>query len=420
MNFGRARGAILRALGVIPALLVPIACAETDTTSRPDEPTPVGEDAAAPAKDPEAGTADAGQPEQDASPRATCSPDGFCATPLPVSFPLLAVSALDESAWAVGTNGVLRWDGKAWHHVHPTMIDPSGAHHGVWTSKADDVWVATDRKVIRYSTQGAAAPEFRELATSFAVDASWLDASANVLWEVVRQNNGQSAVYRFGDAADGGLTSDDLGIPIWPSDGGFYRWSSVWGFGPSDIYVGGERCVLDDCTWYPWALRGAIAHYDGTSWTVTLLDEGKPVLGMFGTPGQANPRQLWLWVGYRALYNDSTTSIRLVPIASDGSLGAPLMTKDIPMPPASASMNAPCSHVVGSMPSASAAWLSNGCLLYRWNGTTLDVTSTAVNGVPVGRVNSLWGNAAGRAWIAGEGLESGVGFAALRAEGSNP
>jgi hypothetical protein len=420
MNVGRARGAVLPALGVFAALLAPIACAESNATSSPDDAEKIGEDAAVPTPS-EAGTStDARQPDQDASARETCSAGGFCTTPLPAAFPLLAVSALDADAWAVGTRGILRWDGTAWHHVHATTIDPSGAHDGVWIAKADDVWVATDRKVIRYSKQGGATPEFREFANELAVHASWLDASTNVLWEVVRQNSGQSAVYRFRDAAGGGLTSEDSGIPIWPAEGGSYRWSSIWGFGTSDIWVGGERCLVDDCTWSPWALRGAIAHYDGTSWSVTLLDEEQPVLAMFGTPGQAEPRRLWLWVGYRPLYNDATTSIRLVPIASDGSLGAPVMTKDMLMPPADPSMNAPCSHVVGSMPSANAAWLSNGCLLYRWDGATLDMTPTAVNGVPVGRVNALWGDAAGGAWIAGEGLESGVGFAAHRSAGSQP
>ncbi|AKU98754.1 hypothetical protein AKJ09_05418 [Labilithrix luteola] len=72
------------------------------------------------------------------------------------------------------------------------------------------------------------------------------------------------------------------------------------------------------------------------------------------------------------------------------------------------------------MSSANEGWLSNGCLLYRWDGTSLAMTPTAINGAPVGRVNGLWGNAAGRAWIAGEGLESGVGFAARRTTGSQP
>ncbi|OJY31364.1 MAG: hypothetical protein BGO98_14910 [Myxococcales bacterium 68-20] len=423
MNVGRVRGAVLPALGVVTALLAPVACAESNATSSLDdfENVPGGEDAAVPTTTTEAGTStDAGRPDGDASSRATCSTGGFCVTPLPATFPLLGVSALDADAWAVGTRGVLRWDGTVWHHVHATTIEASGAHNGIWTAKADDLWVTTDRKVIRYSKQGGATQEFREFSNDLAVRASWLDASTNALWEVVRQNNGQSAVHRLRDAAGGELTREDTGIPLWSGDGGSYRWSSIWGFGSSDVYVGGEHCLVNDCTWAAWALRGAIAHYDGTSWSVTLLDERQPIHAMFGTPGQTEPRRLWLWTGYRPLYNPSTTSIRLVSIASDGSLGDPVMTKDMPMPPADPSVNAPCSHVVGSMQSANAAWLSNGCLVYRWNGTTLDVVPTAVNGVPVGRVSSLWGDAAGRAWIAGQGLESGVGFAALHTGGSNP
>ncbi|AKU98755.1 hypothetical protein AKJ09_05419 [Labilithrix luteola] len=335
MNVGRLRRAVLPALGVFAALVAPAACAENNETSNPNDTDNVqtDQDAAVPTT-PEAGNgADAGQPEQEASSRETCSAGGFCTTPLPATFPLLAVTALDADAWAVGTQGVLRWDGTAWNHVHATTIDPSGAHDGVWTAKADDLWVAADRKVIRYSKQGGAAAGFREFANDFAVNASWLDPSANALWEVIRQDDGQSAVRRFVDAPEGGLTVQDLGIPVWPAEGGSYHWSSIWGFGPSDVYVGGERCMVNDCTWASWALRGAMAHYDGTSWSVTLLDEGQSVMATFGTPGQAEPKRLWFWVGYRTLYNSSMTTIRLVPIASDGSLGDPIVTKDMPMPP---------------------------------------------------------------------------------------
>lgn len=423
MNLARLRAVALPALGTLAALIALLACAESSTTSNPDdgEQNQTDDDASIPKVTPEAGPdVEGGSTDRDASVRGTCSSGGFCTTPLPVSFPLFALAARDSEAWALGARGILRWDGGAWSHVYATTIDPTGAHHGVWTAKEDDVWVATDKKIVRYSKQGTTAPAFREYPNTLAVQGSWLDTSTNVLWEVVRQTDGLSAVHRFRDAVDDGVTAEDGAIPIWPAEGGSYRWSSIWGFGSTDVYVGGERCMIDDCTWSPWALRAAIAHYDGTTWSVTLLDEQQSLLGIVGTPGASEPRSLWLWVGYRTLYNPSTTSLRFVPIESDGSFGAPVVTKEMPMPPAEPSMKAPCSHVLGSMQSANAGWLSNGCLLYRWDGNDLEPTGTAINGIPVGRVNALQGSGAGVVWIAGEGLESGVGFAARRAGGSQP
>jgi hypothetical protein len=422
MHVGWLRRALLPGLGALAALAAPVACAESGAAPNPAEYEREREEAGAPL--PEAGTVDAGPPVEDASPLDTCSPGGFCPAPMSAVFPLFAVTAQGADAWAVGSGGIVRWNGTSWTLVHPMSIDPSWAHDGIWMTKTDGLWVATTRKIVRYAKYGSAVPEFREFTNGFEVVASWADPASNVLWEVASQyntNGGRPGVYRFHDDGGGGLSTEDMSIPIWRAEGGAYRWKSIWGFGPNDVYVGGEMCPLNSCDWWSAdALRGAIAHWDGTTWSIAILDAKQPVHAMFGTTGLAEPRRLWLGIGSLAGQNISVTSIRLVPVSSDGSVGDAIVSKDVLMNPSDSSMNAPCTHVVGSVHSSNAAWISNGCLVYYWDGAKLDVVRTAINGVPIGRVNGLWAGAAGHAWIAGEALERGVGFVAQRKAGGTP
>ncbi len=77
----------------------------------------------------------------------------------------------------------------------------------------------------------------------------------------------------------------------------------------------------------PRTIRGAIAHYDGTGWSVTVLDDSQPVLEMYGTtpstptaPAVARPRLQ----SYGEACEPRT--LRLVPVGDDGSIGAPSTT----------------------------------------------------------------------------------------------
>ncbi|MDF2694381.1 MAG: hypothetical protein K0S65_2764, partial [Labilithrix sp.] len=112
--------------------------------------------------------------------------------------------------------------------------------------------------------------------------------------------------------------------------------------------------------------------------------------------------------------------VRLVPIHDDGTIGAPLFSREHrPW------LSSTCSFFLGSVISPTAAWLSDGCLVYRWNGTTLESTPTAIAGEPPGRIDGIWAANADDAWIVGRSSQNAglprerwSGFAARRTKES--
>ena len=184
----------------------------------------------------------------------------------------------------------------------------------------------------------------------------------------------------------------------------YFEWESLGGFASNDVWVGGRQC-LNFCG----DQRGALAHYDGATWSITILDTSESVSTIVGTTDPDQPRRLWLGLGHE---------VALVPVEADGGVGAPLHTQTV------MTDTYDCSHLVGAAISPALAWLSNGCLVYRWNGTALDVMPVSPNGIPSAYVKGIWAGKSGEAWIVGESLTRGpnapkTGFTARR-EGDAP
>ncbi|MCW5837432.1 MAG: hypothetical protein KIS78_33880, partial [Labilithrix sp.] len=375
---------------------------------------------------PDAPPSDGGPPVADASSDvvvdARCSPGGFCYEALPVPVPLVGVSATSmDHAWAVGGDVIVRWDGASWKPAYRYDGATSGTAvtlRAVFVAKADDVWAVgatpfPDRRffVVRRSQGDGGAPAFRETLTEEPVVgdfwAGWLAPGSDALWLV---EAGTGSVLRFREAADGGVATDRWRPQGEPEDGAFYAWYGLWGFG-ADVYVSGTACSFGSCT-------NLVARYDGESWSTSTFEDPKIVTGMFGTRDLGQPKHLWLEL------LDSATgarSVRLVPLSSDGGLGAPVVERAL----------SGCGSFVGSAADPGAAWLSDGCLVHRWNGATLEVTPIAVGGEPPGRVNAVWAGSADDAWVVGASLPyqgpnvPELGFAARRegkwaADGGEP
>lgn len=402
------RAAFLASFALVATLPMTFAaCSNGDDDSRGDDAPPTT-DATVPESSASAADADA----SDANSRAdvqtsTCSDAGFCRSALPVHEPLLDVTATRvDDAWSIGAHTVLHWDGTDWR----TLYEYQGSSStftlmGVWAGEPNDVWAmaAADFKaiVLRYSAVDGGAPSFRQIMTDEDLSpwggvSAWLSASSNELWMV---KNPDGIVRRVHELSDGTMAFDDVTPTIEVEDPSIsFTWQTVWGFEANDVYVGGYECLNVFCG----DQRGAIAHWDGTSWSATILDTTDRVTTLIGTQPAAEPRRLWMAVGLRA---------QLLPVASDGGIGAPLFEQNI--------FADSFGQLRGSAPTASAAWLSNGSLVYRWDGTKLTLQAVSPNALPTASVEGLWGGSSGEAWIVGEFLQHGPdapkqGFAALR------
>ncbi len=379
--------------------------------------------------------ADAGSRDAD-----TCSEGGFCSVPVQGLVSLVGVGASSmNDAWAIARNAILRWDGSAWKKVY-VHDGTSPDFYAIHVVAPDDVWVLGTGIIVRYSALGSAPPTFRSYASSFHgsaadVTASWMDPSSRELWTAADAKAKGVVGYRYREQSDGSITEVSmLDAPIsfpWSTPDAMFFARSIFGFASDDVYVGGDLCnVGGKCQSSAERDRyGAIAHYDGQTWSmVATLDKAQRVSAMFGVAGPDSSRRLWVLSGTPSVSRSS--SLRLLPVAADGALGAAEFTRTIQIdsPPASPlkSVSSGCSRLMGSVLSANEAWFSDVCFVYRWNGSSLDVVSTAINGLPLGHVMGIWGGSADQAWLVGEYARSSdpagtlpLGFAAKR-EGSLP
>ena len=394
-------------LAATAAVVAFAACAESDPAASPET------DAGTDASPLDGGSPDSGAVPDDASDAPeTCSEGGFCRVPLPVNTPLLGISAATfDDAWAIGKDVVLHWDGDAWKELYRyseyANDDPGATFQGLWVAGHDDVWIVGTSVVLRYSKIDATSPPTFRFTHSAGIGGA---AGANLfptkdgLWRL-----GPSAIESYRDDGAGGLTTTELPLPpLEPF--------SIWGFGPDDIWVGGQVCPDgEECFhWMPETYRGAIAHYDGTDWSVEVLDYGQRVSAITGFAATSSAHRLWVWTGFSredALPTKSALALHAPQV--DGGIGVPLFSQSLLTDGTGVShdgMSAPmwCSRIVGSILSPNAAWFTNGCIVYRLNGTGLELVRSAIGGLPPGKVNGIWAASADDVWLVGESLPKGA------------
>lgn len=405
-------------VGTAFALSLLFACANSEVASGP--PPSLAPDAG-PQVVPDAEPDAADVPDATAAVPGKCSRGGFCYVSMPVLAPLIAVSASSiDDAWMLpkDTQTILRWDGTSLKEVYEyTGTTPETiTFRAIWAEKKDNVWaVATDEDryyIVRYAPTGGGPAVFREYPTEQLApiytgiawgNSVWGTPSSDALWVAAG-----SAILRFRDNGSGsgsgsGALAVDRFVPL-SVTGGYYQWFSVWGFGDKDVYLGGGEYAGS-------VSRAAIAHYDGTAWSIKTFDSGnESVYSLRGTPvGQ--PRQLWStrWQDPRR------SSTRILPIGAAGQLGEELLVSEMPA----------CNGRFGGAATPMDGWFSNGLLVCRWTGTKFEDVPTSVGGLPVvQQVNGVWAGSADDAWIVGASATGRGGFAALRtratAEGGKP
>ncbi len=402
-----------RALGLGLALLPAVACA--DGEEKVEAPPP-------PPETPPTVIGDSGTPpEVDASDDAPitavidgCSEDGFCYELVPRSSPLIAVSASSvDDAWMLpeSSGALYRWDGTSIRQVYEYdgALPASITFTNVWAQTKDRVWAAARGSdnllvLVRHASPPGAggAATFRELRTDVAWTsgrAVWGTPDGDALWIA----NGPD-VLRVSEDENGAVV-ERASVTNTDDDPRGFVWNGVWGFGPGDVYVAGKVCPSSPCGA---SSEGAIAHFDGEAWSITTVAETTELASFRGTPPSATTRQLW----YMARSPAITWQTELAPVSSPGVVGAPIYTRGTSELPA-------CTSAIGQAASPTTGWFSDGLLLCRWTGTSMEAARTAVDGrVIVSNVRGIWADGADDAWVVGTaitrpGLPS-AGFAARR------
>lgn len=331
-----------------------------------------------------------------------CSDDGFCYVPVPRSQPLIAVSGSGaDDAWMLplASDALFRWDGTSIKQVYEYdgADPPSITFVGIWAQTHDNVWAVakgSDSRIalVRYASPPAGgSPTFRSLATEQPATSSiaqWGTPAADTLWI----STGTSVVRVHEDTS--GAVVEDLSPASGEDDSRDYLWHEIWGFASNDVYVGGKVCPSKPCGSES---EGAIAHWDGTAWSVATIDSSNEVVSLRGTP-PGGSRQLWYVATNRVPASSQVVSrTELVSLDNNGMPGAPIYSLAEDRAPA-------CSARIGQATGTSSGWFSGGLLLCHWSGTKLEAVRTAVDGrVIVDTLDGIWADGSD-AWIVGSAI----------------
>ncbi len=398
MRLGRATTFLLLASTVT----LGFACAGPDGVSLDSKPGPDASDSL------DSGGRDAttdfdpdDDPDDDAGPMTkTCSDDGFCYAKVPVKRPLVAVSASSvDDAWMLPqeSNKLLHWDGTAMTvaYTQPTPF----LFQGIWAQNKDNLWAlgggaSGHVHVVRYSSVGGAPPAFRELETNVRSAevkmVLWGTPAGDALWMLT-----DFGLYRVHEESSAAVVEDDVGPVPDPKDRfNLYVWNSVWGFAADDVYLAGKLCH-DEFGWgfcATGSARGGLAHWDGTSWTISELSDSIEVFTIHGTSPDATEQQLWL-TSLNEVDLLRTVRTDLVPVTATG-LGKPTFSHALGAAPE-------CSGRIGQAVSATTAWMADSVLVCRWNGTELVPMRTTVGGSRIiDTVSSIWAKG-DETWVVG-------------------
>lgn len=378
------------------------ACASSEEASAPSE------NVFAPPTTLEAGEASDAMTAADVpsmTPRNGCSNDGFCYVSVPSDAPLVAVSAsAADDAWMAPASGgvLLRWNGTSIERVYEyDGIAPASLTYAtLWAEQHDNVWALARGSdgnvlVVRYaSPPTGGAPAFRVLHTEVSSNSaltSWGTPDGDALW--VATSDG---VFRIREDGSGAVVDDVSPVPADDDPSGYF-WEGIWGFAPDDVYVAGRGCTSRPCPLSVEEQHGALAHYDGTAWSLFPVAGARGVTSLRGTP-PGIVHQLW----YDFVEDvDAFTTIyhtELVPLGSDGAPGAVIHS-------ISSKFLDVCNSSRGQATALSTGWFSNSLLTCRWSGTQVTPVATVVDGRQMIRsVNAIWANGTDDVWLVGEAL----------------
>lgn len=316
----------------------------------------------------------------DARQSTHCSPDHWCREPLPSKdFDLAAVwSFAPNDAIAVGTSGMLHWDGKTWSVV--PSADGGVAFEGlssVWASGPNDVWaVAQGQRRVVHGTRAAAGAAFawtaseadggptRDLVTG---------AAPGEVWTAGIEEDGTPTI-EHGVVVDGGAPSfTQLAIPDSP-------------FSLNDVFVSasGELWVAGSST------AAVVLHAQKKAnayvWDTSLTTEGQPFTNFPSIWGTAS-NDIWVLGAKADHYHRG-------PLPDGGAGWSPI--------PNQAAVALTSVWGTGKNDVWAVGYFG---AVRHWDGTSWTVSQIAVGGTPIYEMlASVHGSSADDIWAVGPGV----------------
>jgi hypothetical protein len=147
--------------------------------------------------------------------------------PIEIDSDLIAVyGRAPDDVWAVGSESwVIHWNGEEWSKQKVVLADAGARFHDVWSSSANDVWIATSAGVIRGNGQSWSRVLDAPLTASI-----W-GATDREVWAV----GVHSSVQKW-DGTKWEIISTNLN-----ADEAFGQFLvAIWGTGPNDVWAGGQ------------------------------------------------------------------------------------------------------------------------------------------------------------------------------------
>jgi hypothetical protein len=323
------------------------------------------------------GDADLDAGRADAEITGHCSPDHWCREALPTpDFDLEAVwSFAPNDAIAVGTSGMIHWDGKTWSLV-PGSDAGLETLTRLWASGPNELWgVAQGQHSLVRGTRAAGA-DF--VWTTYETDGGptrelVAGAAQGDVWTAGVQSDG-TPVLEHGVTADGGApTFTTVPVPDNPFSLNALFVSAIGE--PWLTANNGDAVVLH-------------AQKSGSdyAWDVSLTTAGKPY-DYFSALWGIAPDEIWVLGGKTDNYHRS-------PLPDGGGAWGPIANHT------TVTLNS----IWGSGKNDVYAVGYFGAVRH-WDGTTWSVSQIAVNGTPIYKVlQSVHGSSANDVWAVGPGV----------------
>jgi hypothetical protein len=212
------------------------------------------------------GTLDLASASSPAAPKRVCTPPGWCwEQPLPQGEDLHAIWGRDEhDVWAVGTGGILHWDGITWSGAWQTTAEL----HAI-RGTARDVWTIGRDGTVLHSADGSSWAALPQLSPPRGTDVS--GTAATDVWA----SDGTNQVHHW--------------------DG--TRWTGMAVHARESARVQTILALGTDDVWAAGAMEGAIVtwHWDGRVWTAMATNARASFDGLHLWGGSQS--NLWLDTG---------------------------------------------------------------------------------------------------------------------------
>jgi hypothetical protein len=199
----------------------------------------------------------------------------------------------DDDVWAVGSQSVLRYDGKAWHLVPPAQTTYREEFGAVWASASDDAWITAwgdfPNTLQRWNGSAFTVVPGRPDLEGY-LDDVW-GTAANDVWIIAEDGtvlhwDGSSLDLKLnelgaGAAGRGGVHGTGPS-DVWMIGAGLHHWDgqalkavTTLPALPQFVTLAAVHPVAADDVWVT-ATQGVVYRWNGTTWTTPPVPPIRP------------------------------------------------------------------------------------------------------------------------------------------------